>query len=212
MVRKIGVLGGAVLALKLRLPTGVKLSAREADAVIGDWSDQLSVQDKSASKLKDVGWDIERQVERLKKAREETSKTAAEARRYFQKTKNPVKKEVWARRLVLAMRCQEALIESEQRLNSTIDRVKGAVADAALIHRMLDTRIREATIYKKLNGGLHLVGQALAEARTEHKVASIEYTNFELNMEGLEKSITADSRDRIIKEAQQYLLEADEEK
>lgn len=200
-----GMIGKAVLALKLRSPVGITLTNKESDLVIDGWESEIKDQDKSAKALVTVSQRTETQLKSIDKSILDTARTFKVAKGYFLKTKDPVKKDVWARRLVLAGRAHEQLRQTDKRLKATINRAKSAVEDAKLVKLMLQTRIDEARIYKEMNGGLKLVGQALVDARQEYSVYKPEYKNLEFNMEALEKTITKKDRKSIIEEAEKYL-------
>lgn len=201
---KMGVVRKTVLKLKLASPREVTLNENEAGEVINQWEEELDNTEKSITKIKKAEYSIDRHLEDVKDDKEEVRKNLSDAKRYFKTTKNPVKRREWARRVVIANNTLQSLVDSEKRVRDSVDRTKSYVAEAKLVETALETRIREAKIYRELNGGLKLVGQSLIDARTRFKQFDVEYTNFDINLESLKKEVESRKDENVVKEAETF--------
>jgi hypothetical protein len=202
MAKKLGVIRRSVLNMKLRSPKGVKLSNNETSAVINIWKEDAKKLEKNNSTLESAAKQISSNLILLPDALEETTKARSDAARFFKITKDPLKKREWARRLVVAERARTSIKGAQKRMEGMSERIKTLVADATLEKRALDIRVGEAEAYQKMGDGLHLVGESLINARSRAKTMEIEFSNLELGIETLEKSVKGSSDEELLLEAE----------
>lgn len=194
-----------LLGIKLRLPTGVTLNDSEAAYIINGWENERSkVRNKQVSLLQTSKL-IEQHIERINREIPLAAKEVRSARGQYKRTKNPVAKRKWARKLLVRAKYHESLRTTYHSLSSTVDRVKDAVDDAQYVYKTLENRIAEAKIYRELNGGLKLVGNALMEARTKHLLPEVEYQNLEFTLESIEKGVGHMDDQKLLSEAEQVV-------
>lgn len=191
-----------VFALKQTEPKGDKLTGVEADALIKDWGDQKSLVYQREQTLSTVADKIEVRQGEISDDLPEATTQLREAKRIFKITKNPVARRKWARKVVLRSAYYEYLRNSKITLESTVERVRDAIEDAKLVYDMIDHRVKDAKIYRELNGGIHLVGKALIDARSRHQFPEIEYQSLEYSMEQLESEVSSKTDDQVLIEAQ----------
>lgn len=202
---KMGTLKRAVLKRRAAKPSGVKLSDADARLVIREWKDEVEATTKSIAKLKSVDYRSASHLAKVGEAKDNVASQLVEAKRCFKISKNPLKKEEWARKVLIANKTLKTLVESEKRVQGSIDRAKSFIAEASLVKTMLDTRISEAELYREMNGGLKLVGEALIDAKSRYKEVDFEFENLELGFEHLEQGVISSPADAVIKEAQELV-------
>lgn len=203
MSSKLGVIKRGVLGVKMRLPGGVKLDAKEADYVIDNWEQERGMVASKTVTMEETGQKIERQLARIDQQIPDAIEMVREAKEKFNSVKSPIYKEKWGRKLLVRSRYHQDLRNSKQTLEATAERIKDAVDDAHVVYKNLNNRIEEAKIYEDLNGGLHLVGKALVEARRRNQLLEISYNNVEVSMESLEAEVSGEkSRQDVIASAE----------
>lgn len=201
-VKKLGVIRTSILKMKLRAPTGVKLSSGETTAIIDIWKKDQRILQQNNRELEEADVSIKRTLEHtLPDVLAEVTEARIEASRYFKITKDPLKKREWARRLVIADHAMKSVRNSKKRMTVMSDRIKTLVADASLEKRALDIRIAEAEAYMKMGKGLHLVGESLVDARLRAQSSNIEFTNIEFGIEAAERLVRNTSDSDIIEQA-----------
>lgn len=201
-VSSLTLVGKGLLGLKLKMPTGVKLNDAEAKYVIDGWESQKSVVRTKQSDLQSVSMKIERHLAKTSQEIEESMKVLKQARAQFKKTKEPLARRKWARKVVVRTAYYEQVRNSHHALTATVDRVSDAVDDAQYVYKTLESRIAEARIYRELNGGLQLVGKSLLEARTKHILPEVEFNNLEVTMEAIEQGVSQKDDDTLLLEAE----------
>lgn len=203
--KKLGVIRRGILKMKLLAPSGVRLNEGETVALIDTWRDDRKVLEKSQTSLRSASEAIESNLHKLPDTLQEVTKAKQDAARYFKITKDPFRKREWAGRLVIADRARTAIKGSQKRMQVMRERVKTLVEDATIEKKALDIRIAEAEAYSKMGSGLKLVGQSLVEARARAKESRVEFSNFELGIESLEKTVKGESDSKLIEEAERIL-------
>lgn len=199
---KLGVIRTGILKMKLRAPSGVKLSSGETAAIIDIWKKDQRVLTQNNTQLEEADASIKRTLEyKLPDVLAEVTQARTEAARFFQITKDPLKKREWARRLVIADHAMNSVRDSKKRMTGMSDRIKTLVADASIEKQALDIRIAEAEAYLKMGKGLHLVGESLINARLRAQSSSIEFTNLEFGIEAAEKLVRKTDDSKIMSQA-----------
>lgn len=197
-----------ILNVKLRMPTGVTLTDNEAAYVIDGWKKEQKAVLAKRGDLIDVSENIDSRMKKLPAEIETTAKELRKAKGIYKKTKDPIAKRRWAKRVVTLGKYHNYLRTSNQTLAATVERVKDAVEDAQIVNKMILNRIEDAQIYRDLNGGLKLVGKALVEARTQHAMPEIEYQSLEFTMEQLDKELTG-SPEQLYIEAEAVIKQSE---
>lgn len=203
--QKLGVIRRGILNMKLKSPTGVRLSNNETAALIDVMVEDKKTAEENHKSLEQADLRIKRNLRTIPEVMEEVTQARTDAARYFKTTKDPLKKREWARRLIIADRARTQIKASEKRMNAMSERIKTLVSDAALEKQALDIRINEAQAYKEMGDGIQLVGDSLIQARTRAKTQKVEFANLEIMTEGLEKTVSAKSGSGLIDEAQKIL-------
>lgn len=193
---------GFVQKFLMRIPSGITLKGEEAQKQIDLWKEEK----------KNVGtkqWDFEKLATKVQRRLDvldpQIIDAAAEVRKaqaLYKRSKTPLARRRWARRLVLANELHKYNRNSKQQLETMVERVKDAIEDSKLVTKLIDSRVADAEIYLQLNGRLRLVGKDLAAAKREHIMPEIEYQNAEYSMEQIENEL-------LTKDDQTMLIEAD---
>lgn len=187
------------VGIKLKAPHGIKLTQGETEALVEIQQNDVQVlKDNQQEVLAAIG--ITRSIEvtnQLKKASSARSVAAAT----YKKTKDPIKKREWARRLVVANNTQKALGDLKNRMAATRDRLQMIKGDIELQIVEAEARVAETKAYATAGKQLRLAGETLVSARTRAKNNAIEYTNLEVTMEGAEKLINDSRPEDLLAEA-----------
>lgn len=202
--KKLGVIRKGILKLKLNLPVGLTLSTGETIELIDVMKKDSKTLDDNHKDLVQAELRIKRNMLSIPDTLTEVMTTRSEATRYFKVTKDPIKRREWARRLVVADKATKQIQASRKRMEVMQDRVKTLVQDAYIEKQALEIRINEAEAYREMGQGIQLVGEKLVHARSRAKSQKIHFSNLEVLVEGLEKSVSADSPN-IIEQAEKIL-------
>lgn len=185
--------------LKLKAPSGVKLSHGETEALIDIQEEDIQVLKEnekevlaaiSVTQTVQVG----RQIKKAQNAR-------SIALTSYKNTKDPIKKREWARRLVVADTTRTSLVDMTNRMNAARDRLMMIRGDIELQIVEAEARVAETTAYASAGKQLQLAGESLVSARTRAKSNAIEYTNLEVSMEGAEKLVNQTDAKEILAQA-----------
>lgn len=182
--------------LKLKAPKGIRLTQGETEALV-------DIQEKDVKVLKDNQQEVMAALGVTKsidvKSQLETSQAARSiALSTYKRTKDPIKKREWARRLVVSNNTLKSLTQLKKRMTATHDRLLMIKGDLELQVIEAEARVAETKAYAKAGKQLRLAGETLINARTRAKSNAIEYTNLEITMEGAEKLINdTDPQDLI---------------
>lgn len=184
------------VSIKMRTPNGIQLSQRETEALVAIQNDDIQVlkgnqQEVLAALGVTKSVDIKYQIKKASSARVIAAQT-------YKRTKDPIKKREWARRLVVADTTLKNLNEMTDRMAATRDRLEMIRGDIELQLIDAEARVAETSAYAKAGSQLRLVGETLVSARTRAKNNKIEYTNLEVTMEGAEKMIDEQSAEELL--------------
>lgn len=189
--------------LKLKSPTGVRLSQGETEALGAiQYEDVQLLKANEQEVLAAIG--VTRSIEvgnEIKKA--QTARSVAATT--YRNTKDPIKKREWARRLVVADTTRKSLIDLSSRMLVTRERLEMIAGDIALQVIEAEAKVAETSAYAKAGKQLRLAGENLVSARSRAKSTEMEYTNLEITMEGAEKMIANEEPEDLIKQADAIL-------
>ncbi len=207
MAKALGLIGKKLLGLKLALPSGVKLNDNEAKYVIDDWKEQKRGIYNDVDNMKTLSADIERRVANLVEDIPVAKDQFEEAKKKYRDTKDPLGKRRWAMKLVLRSRYYDYMVGSRLMFESTTERIKDTIEDASVHYNTLENQIQDAEIFRRLNGGLQLVGKALIDAKNKQRMTmpQIEFQNLEFTMEKIEQEISKKPDANLIEEADALL-------
>ena len=107
------------------------------------------------------------------------------------KTKNPIKKREWARRLIVTNNMIKQLRETQKNIKVTGERLGMLKQD--LEWELITARIKviEAKTYAETEKQLRLAGQELINARSEAEEVKVNYSNLEITMENVKEQINS---------------------
>lgn len=202
-VGMVGFINRFKVGIKLKAPHGVKLSQGETEALVDiQQEDVKTLKDNQQEVLTAIG--VTRSIEvgnQIKKAQSARSVAAAT----YRNTKDPIKKREWARRLVVADSTRKALVDMNNRMTATRERLEMIKGDLELQIIEAQARVAETAAYAKAGKQLQLAGESLVSARTRAKGGAIEYTNLEVTMEGAEKMINDTDPEQLLAQADAIL-------
>lgn len=187
------------VGLKLKSPHGIQLSQGETEALVDIQQDDVQVlKDNQQEVLAAIG--VTRSVD-VKKQLKKSSTARSTAVAVYKRTKDPIKKREWARRIVVANNAKTALTKTKDRMAVTRERLQMIKGDIELQIVEAEARVAETQAYAKAGKQLRLAGETLINARTRAKSSGIEYTNLEITMDGAEKLINDDKPEDLLAEA-----------
>lgn len=189
--------------MKVKSPVGIRLSSGETVAL-------ADIYDSDVKKLKQNQREVVGAVQAttlqdntLAIDKAMTAKNTAAS--VYRRTKDPIKKREWARRLVIANHALVSMRDMRKRMNAAHDRLNMIKGDVELQVMEAEGKAAEARAYASAGKQLRLAGQKLIDARTRAKTVKLEYTNLEVSMEGAEKLIDKRKPEDILKEAESLL-------
>ena len=187
------------MKLKVSVPMGVTLTSGESLAL-------AEVYREDAKRLRESEKEVTTALSSTAKVDAFNVDTALAARNMaistFKRTKNPIKRREWARRVVVAEETLGTLRKVRKRMTATHDRLTMIHGDLQLQIVQQEALAAEAEAYAKAGKQLRLVGDNLVSARTRVKGLKFEYDNLEVTMEGAEKQISSDKPDRVLRQAE----------
>jgi uncharacterized protein YcgL (UPF0745 family) len=189
-----------------KTPEGKVFNGKKAEKVINEWKDEQQVVLKKQGSFIEVAKKTENRLRSMSKDIEASAKEVKAARKGFEGVTSGVAKARWARRLILATELHSYNRNSQQLLNSTVERVKDAIEDGRIVIQLINNQIKDAELYYQINGQVKLVGQALAAAKSRHILPDVEFTRLESTIESVEADIDNQDPEALIKQAQ-FLLE-----
>lgn len=192
---------------KNKYPHGKVLEGAKALAVIKDWKEELGETKNRLVNFEQLSSMVATRRAELARDLPDTAEAVVEAKKAFRSAKKPALKAQRARRLILATQLHKYQRESQQLLDSTVDRVQAAIEDTQMVASLINNRVKDAEIYYQLNGQIKLVGQALAAATTQHALPEVEYRDYEYSMEQFEAQLDVKSDDEMVHKAQALLAE-----
>lgn len=203
--KKLGLGKQMVMAIKMRTPQGMTLNKEDAAIVISGWKSQSQEIDKRRRDFVDISENVARRSVQIDNAIPDAAAQLRDAKANFKKSKNPVVKAKWARKVVLRSEYHTYLRNSKQTLEDSVERVKDALDDIQVVGKLVEHRIRDAELYADMNGGLKLVGKALVDARTPHKLPELEYQQFDFSMEQIERELGQTGDTSVIEQAKRIV-------
>lgn len=192
----------AKLKLKLASPVGVTLTNSEAKVLLEEQVKAVELLEKDETRIEKIQRGINVAID---DSISEASEALNQARGTFKRTKNPVLKREWARRMVIADRTTQTLVQTKKRTKLVNSRLKMIAGDIRLELLAAEARAAETKMYVEAGDTLRLVGDKLIQARAKSKPMKIEYKNLEITMEGAEKLVSDISDDEILKQAERLL-------
>ena len=177
--------------LKLAVPIGISLSVGETVVLAEMYQDDVETITENKKELVRAisatnSVSFTRSLEKARGAK-------AEAIGVLKRTKDPLKRREWARRVVVADRATQSMTATKKRITSTAERLHMLKGDVELELMEAESRAQEAKAYTSAGKQLRLAGQGLIDARRRASKLKMNYDNLEITLEGVEK--TVDSRD-----------------
>lgn len=198
-----------VMSIKMRSPSGMTLNKEDATIIIEGWKDRSREIEKRRYNFQEISDDVERRGRQIERDTPEAANMLRDAKANFKRSKNPVVKAKWARKVVLRSEYHTYLKNSQQVLADSVERIKDALEDIQVVGKLMEHRIKDAELYAEMNGGLKLVGKALVDARTPHRLPELEYQQFDFSMEQIEKQLGSTSDTSVIDKAKKIVAEID---
>ncbi len=187
------------MKVKLAAPKGVTLSNSEAKLLLKEQKEvikTLESDSRGIERAKD-GFYI-----KLDDSISEASLALNAARGTYKRTKNPILKRDWARRMVIADKTVNELIQTKRRTELVLDKLRMVAGDIKLELIAAEARAAETKMYVDAGDTLRLVGDRLIKARIKAKPLKIEYNNLEVGIETAMGLVSEMHDDEIIKEAE----------
>lgn len=174
--------------VKLRAPVGIKLTTGETMAL-------AEIYNEDAKKIRENESEVTKALSSTKTldvsdSIEESQMAKSVAVATFKRTKDPIKRREWARRVVVADQAIKSMRGMKKRMSATHDRLTMIKGDLELQLMEAEARAQEAKAYAMAGKQLRLVGEKLINARTRAKTMKVEYDNLEITMEGAEQAIS----------------------
>lgn len=187
---------------KKKVPKGVVLSPDEVVKLAEKYDKDASVVEGNISKIEDGIEAINDSLPDLPDKLGEITAIRNRAVGYYKRTDNPVRKQEWARRVVVADRAINQFQTTKRNLKQIAERLAMLKGDLELELITAQIKATEARAYANTGQQLHLAGRRLMEARAEASTATMEYTNLEISMGGLENEINNESATAILAQAE----------
>lgn len=185
--------------VKLKAPHGIRLTQGETEALVELQEKDVKVLKENQSEVVSA-LDATRSID-VKRETEVAQSARSVALATYKRTKDPIKKREWARRLVVANHALKSLQGLSKRMSATHDRLMMIKGDLELQVVEAQARVAETKAYAKAGKQLRLAGESLVNARSRAKNSAIEYTNLEITMEGAEKLINNSKPEELLYEA-----------
>ena len=184
---------------KLLSPVGITLTNSEAKILLDGQLEAVKTLEQDQLKIKRVERNISVDYD---DAIKQSSAALNMARGTYSRTKNPVLKREWARRLVIADKTTNELVQAKKRTSLVIDRLKMIAGDMELEMLAAKARAAETKMYVEAGDTLRLVGDKLIQARAKSKPMQLEYDNLEVSMEGAEKLVNDMDENKVLEIAE----------
>lgn len=192
----------AKLKLKLASPVGVTLTNSETKVLLAEQQKAVELLEKDESRIAKIQRTIDIDID---DSIAEASEALNQARGTYKRTKNPILKREWAKRMVIADRTTQELVQTKKRTELVMSRLKMVAGDIRLELMAAEARAAETEMYVNAGDTLRLVGDKLIQARAKSKPMKIEYQNLEVTMEGAEKMVMDIGDEEILREADRLL-------
>ncbi len=184
---------------KILAPVGITLTQGETVAL-------ADIYDDDVKKIKQNRNEVEKAVEATtykhnESAIEKSLVARNTASAIYKRTKSPIKKREWARRIVIADHTLKSMRDMRKRMTTAHDRLEMIKGDLELQLIEAEARAAEARAYAQAGKQLRLAGEKLIDARARAKSVKLEYTNLEVSMEGAEKMIDNTKPEELIETA-----------
>jgi len=190
------------LRLKLASPVGITLTNSEAKILLDEQSRAVKNLEKDESKIAKIQRGINLNIDDSIK---EASEALNQARGVYKRTTNPVLKREWARRIVVADKTAQTLVQTKKRTELVMERLRMVAGDIRLELLAAEARAAETKMYVDAGESLRLVGDKLIQARAKSKPMKVEYSNLEVSMEGAEKLVSGMSDEELLIEAERLV-------
>lgn len=194
----------AKVKLKILVPAGVTLSPSETIILSDMYEDDVQV-------LKNNKSEVTKAISSTETGLRVTNalKTAKEARTQavgiYKRTKDPIKKREWARRIVVADQTIQSVRDAKTRLTATHDRLTMIKGDMELQLLEAQARAAEMAAYASAGQSLRLAGEKLMQARSRAEKLSLEYSNLEVTMEGAENFASRLTPEALLNKAKEII-------
>lgn len=185
---------------KLRAPVGIQLSSKETIALAEIYKEdarKIEENEREVSLAIDASSTLD-----LADSIEEARMAKSSAVSVFKRTKDPIKRREWARRVVVADTTTRSLLAMKKRMTATHDRLVMIKGDLELQLLEAEAKAQETLAYARAGKQLHLAGEKLIDARTRARSLKLEYRNLEVSMEGAESKIDKRDSEEILMEAE----------
>lgn len=196
--------------LKILAPMGITLSPHETVILSKMFQNDVRTLEDNDSEVEQA---IDATVRSLGMTNSLTAARAARSQAVtnFKKTKDPIKKREWARRLVIADQTIQSVRDVKMRLGATKDRLVMIKGDMELQLIEAEARAAEMRAYASAGKSLRLAGEKLMQARSRANKVSVEYDNLEVTMEGAETMAGKLSPQTLLLKAKQIIDRGNEE-
>ena len=178
------------LRVKMLKPSGVTLTPKESEHLADSKEEDLRVIEGNLEELEDAR--ISTSTYDMKKNMEKVEGALSMAKGVYKRTKNPIKKREWARRIVVANNTRQTLKDTVARVEQARERFEAIAQDMEMEKMRAEAQIKEARLYAKAGKYLNLKGEELLSARSSAKNLKVEYKNLEVTMEGAEQLLVDD--------------------
>lgn len=192
----------AKLKLKLSSPVGITLTNSEAKILLDGQQKAVELLEKDEERVEKIQRGINVDID---DSIAEASEALNMARGTYRRTKNPILQREWARRMVVADRTVQTLVQTKKRTELVASRLKMIAGDIRLELMAAEARVAETKMYVDAGDSLRLVGDKLIQARAKSKPMKVEYKNLEITMEGAESLVSDMGDDEVITEAERLL-------
>lgn len=185
--------------VKLRVPSGITLTQGETEALADIQQKDVSImKDNQQEILAAIG--VTRSID-LASQIKKSSSVRSTAVSTYKKTKDPIKKREWARRIVVADNTHKSLSAMRDKMQVTRERLEMIKGDIEMQIIEAEAKVAETRAYAKAGKQLRLAGDTLVNARIRAKDNAIEYSNLEITMEGAEKMINDSEPENLLEQA-----------
>lgn len=196
------------IAYRLHLSDVKVVSKRKAKEALGGMRKELMKVDTKKEKLEEIVSIAEGRLEEIDDMLVDTNNEMKSAKQKFVSAKDDTEKERWARRLVVANKNNNYLAESKVNMQANLEHTEDLIEDSKSVAIMITQKVKDATIYYKLNNQITIARDFLLKADKLESQSGRVVSKLNINQDILTKTIKGQSGgNSAIEEAQKIIKE-----
>lgn len=200
----------AKVNFKMMVPMGLSLTPGETIVLSEMYNEDVTTLENNSTEVSKAIRATEKSLNMAN-----TVATARQARSHavatFKRTKDPIKKREWARRVVVADSAIQTVRGVKLRLGATKDRLTMIKGDMELQLMEAEAKAAEMSAYAQAGNGLRLAGEKLMQARSRANKLGLEYDNLEVTMEGAERALSNVPETQLVSKAEEIIARGEQD-